>query len=143
MLFRTEPQADATMEELMRRGSGQAADPPAAGQKAGPAISSPFATTRLVTWHSDLAAWLDRLGWLRTLSDWLTAVLGPVRERHQDNLGLELLHGGRWVGHPLHPALSDLPIGLWAGAMVLDLTDRDQNPRPGPGLDPAGLFTAA
>jgi nitrite reductase/ring-hydroxylating ferredoxin subunit/uncharacterized membrane protein len=31
-----------------------------------------------------------------------------------------LLHG-TWLGHPLHPALSDAPIGLWAAATVLDL----------------------
>ena len=63
----------------MGRGSGQAGDPAEVGQQAEPAISSSAAPTRLVTWHSDLAAWLDRLGWLRTLSDWLTAALGPVR----------------------------------------------------------------
>jgi nitrite reductase/ring-hydroxylating ferredoxin subunit/uncharacterized membrane protein len=125
----------------MRPGSGQADDPPAAGQPAGPAISSAVATTPWVAWHGDLAAWVDRLGWLRTTSDWLTGVLGPVRERHQDNPVLELLHGGRWVGHPLHPALSDLPIGLWAGVMVLDATDRD--PAPGRGMDAAGLLSAA
>ena len=125
----------------MRTGSGQADDPPVAGQQAEPAVSSPFATTRWVAWHSDLAAWLDRLGWLRTLSDWLTGVLGPVRERHQGNLVLELLHGGRWVGHPLHPALSDLPIGLWAGVMVLDAADRDPAPRRG--IDAAGMLSAA
>src|SRR5690348_8047715 len=90
---------------LMRTGSGQAGDSPAAGRPAEPAIGFPFAATRWVAWHSDLAAWVDRLGWLRTLSDWLTGVLGPFRERHQDNLVLGLLHGGRWVGHPLHPAL--------------------------------------
>ena len=125
----------------MRTGSSQAGRPPAVGQQAEPTVSSPFAATRLVVWHSDLAAWVDRLGWLRTLSDRLTAVLGPVRERHQDNLAVELLHGGRWVGHPLHPALSDLPIGLWAGVMVLDVTDRDPAPRRG--LDAAGMLSAA
>jgi nitrite reductase/ring-hydroxylating ferredoxin subunit/uncharacterized membrane protein len=125
----------------MRTGSGQADDSPAAGQQAEPAISSPFAATQWAAWHSDLAAWLDRLGWLRTLSDWLTGVLGPVRERHQDNLVLELLHGGRWVGHPLHPALSDLPIGLWAGVLVLDASDRD--PAPQRGIDAAGMLSAA
>jgi len=125
----------------MRRGSGQAGDPPAAGQPSETAISSPFAATRLVAWHGDLTAWLDQLGWLRTLSDRLTAVLGPVRERYQDHLVLELLHGGRWVGHPLHPALSDLPIGLWAGVVVLDATDRDPAPRRR--LDAAGMLSAA
>jgi nitrite reductase/ring-hydroxylating ferredoxin subunit/uncharacterized membrane protein len=125
----------------MRPGSDQAGDPPAAGQKAGPAIRSPFAITGLDAWHGDLVAWLDRLDWLRTLSDRLTGVLGPVRERHQDNLVLELMHGGRWVGHPIHPALSDLPIGLWTGVMVLDAMDRDPAPRRG--IDAAGMLSAA
>src|SRR5690349_6697361 len=124
----------------MRTGSGQADDPPAVGQQAEPTVSSPLAATRLVAWHSDVAAWVDRLGWLRALSDRLTAVLGPVRERHQDNLAVELLHGGRWVGHPLHPALSDLPIGLWTGVMVLDAMDRDPAPRRG--IDAAGKLSA-
>jgi nitrite reductase/ring-hydroxylating ferredoxin subunit/uncharacterized membrane protein len=125
----------------MRPGSGQADDPQAVTQNAEPATSPASATARLVTWHRDVVAWVDRLGWLRTLNDWLTAVLGPFRERHQDNLVLELLHGGRWAGHPVHPALSDLPIGLWAGATVLDATDRDPAPRHG--LDAAGVLSAA
>src|SRR3954447_9916908 len=29
------------------------------------------------------------------------------------------LHG-RWLGHPLHPMLTDLPIGFWTSAFVLD-----------------------
>ena len=126
---------------LMRTGSGPPGNSPAAGQQAGPAIDSPSATPWWVAWHSDLVAWLDRLGWLRDLSDWLTGVLGPFRERHQDNLALELLNGGRWVGHPVHPALSDLPIGLWAGVVVLDATDRGPEPRQG--LDAAGMMSAA
>src|ERR1035438_4378731 len=147
MLFRIEPQADATVEEpdantqrpgrrsASSRPGGRAGcrlparrhpagDPPAAGQGAEPAAGSPLASIRLDAWHGDLVARLDRLGWLRSLSDGLIAVLGPARERHQDNLVLELMHGGRWVGHPIHPALSDLPIGLWTGVMGLDAVDR-------------------
>ena len=116
-------------------------DSPAATQQAEPATDAPSAATRLVTWHDDLVVWVDQLGWLRAVNDWLAAALVPFRERHQDNLALELMHGGRWVGHPLHPALSDLPIGLWTGAMVLDITDR--SPDPGPGLDAAGMLSAA
>ncbi|MBI2708344.1 MAG: Rieske (2Fe-2S) protein [Actinobacteria bacterium] len=36
---------------------------------------------------------------------------GPVKDA---------LHG-RWLGHPLHPFLTDLPIGFWTSAVVLDL----------------------
>src|SRR4029077_1660828 len=141
ILFRVEPPADAPWRNLMRAGSGQADDPPPAGQQAGPAASSPSAAPWLVDWHSGAAEWLDRLGWLRSLSDWLAGVVVPFREQHQDNLAVELLHGGRWAGHPLHPALSDLPIGLWAGVMVLDVTDRDPAPRRG--IDAAGMLSAA
>jgi nitrite reductase/ring-hydroxylating ferredoxin subunit/uncharacterized membrane protein len=120
---------------------GQADDPPSVIEKPESATGSPFAAAALVNWHSDLVAWVDQLGWLRDVNDWLTAVLGPFRERHQDNLVLELLHGGRWVGHPLHPALSDLPIGLWTGAMVLDAMDGSPPPRHG--VDAAGVLSAA
>jgi nitrite reductase/ring-hydroxylating ferredoxin subunit/uncharacterized membrane protein len=36
---------------------------------------------------------------------------GPVKDA---------LHGV-WLGHPLHPLLTDLPIGFWTSAFVLDL----------------------
>ncbi|HWM99625.1 MAG TPA: DUF2231 domain-containing protein, partial [Streptosporangiaceae bacterium] len=99
------------------------------------------ALAQVENWHHDLVELVDGWAWIRTLNDQLTAVLAPWRERYQDNPVLELMHGGRWLGHPLHPALSDLPIGFWAGSMLLDLTADD--PAPEGGLDPAGLFTAA
>src|SRR5258708_7566326 len=64
-----------------------------------------------------------------------------VRGGAQGKLAVELRHGGGGVGHPLHPAVSDLPIGLWAGVMVLDATDRDPAPRRG--IDAAGMLSAA
>jgi uncharacterized membrane protein len=30
------------------------------------------------------------------------------------------LLGGEWLGHALHPLLTDLPIGAWTGALILD-----------------------
>ena len=125
----------------MRTGTGQANEPPAATQQAVPAAGSLFDPARLVTWHSDVVAWVDQLGWLRGFNDWLTGALAPVRERYQDNLALELMHGGRWVGHPLHPALSDLPVGLWTGATLLDFTDH--RPATEARVDAAGILSAA
>jgi nitrite reductase/ring-hydroxylating ferredoxin subunit/uncharacterized membrane protein len=34
---------------------------------------------------------------------------------------LKIFLNGTWVGHPLHPVLTDIPIGAWTLAMVLDL----------------------
>jgi nitrite reductase/ring-hydroxylating ferredoxin subunit/uncharacterized membrane protein len=123
--------------------TGQADGSASAAQPAGRSgvFGSASALDRAANWHHDLVALVDGWGWIRTLNDQLTAVLTPWRERYQDNPVLELMHGGRWLGHPLHPALSDLPIGFWAGSALLDLTGGD--PAPEGGLDPAGLFTAA
>jgi len=31
------------------------------------------------------------------------------------------LLSGTWLGHPLHPALTNVPLGCWSGAVILDL----------------------
>ncbi|MCD0486217.1 Rieske (2Fe-2S) protein [Streptacidiphilus sp. ASG 303] len=62
---------------------------------------------------------LDALGRIEALDGVVAAVqravrglpLGPLRD---------VLHG-RQVGHPLHPALVQLPMGAWMSASVLDL----------------------
>lgn len=34
---------------------------------------------------------------------------------------------GEWLGHPLHPMLTDLPIGCWTSAWVLDLVGGERS----------------
>ena len=122
-------------------GNGQAGDRAAAARNGGAQAGGGLGGLRLDTWHAELMARIDQLDWLRGLTDWLAGVLGPVRERYQDRLAVELLNGGPWAGHAVHPALSDLPIGLWTSATLLDLTDRGS--APGRGLDAAGTLSAA
>jgi nitrite reductase/ring-hydroxylating ferredoxin subunit/uncharacterized membrane protein len=53
----------------------------------------------------------------------LDPVIRPLRRAvHAVPMGgaRDVLHG-RWLGHPLHPALVQLPIGSWLSAAVLDL----------------------
>jgi nitrite reductase/ring-hydroxylating ferredoxin subunit len=65
---------------------------------------------------------LEALPGLESLSDGIARTLTPVTKQR----GLmDVLHG-RWIGHAIHPALSDLPIGLWSGASLLDLCDDEQ-----------------
>lgn len=49
--------------------------------------------------------------------------LGPVGSRIAD-----FLHGV-WLGHPLHPVLTDIPIGAWTAAVVLDTLEASSGSR--------------
>lgn len=54
----------------------------------------------------------------------LDRVADPIHERLEPLLDPSTagaaLRGG-WLGHPLHPLLTDLPIGCWTTAWLLDL----------------------
>ncbi len=57
-------------------------------------------------------------GWAKPLGEfnrrWATALFRPM-------LPIRDLLNGRWLGHPLHAAVTDIPIGLLLGVVVLDL----------------------
>jgi nitrite reductase/ring-hydroxylating ferredoxin subunit len=103
--------------------------------------------SRPSTWHQELFNAVERWPWLATLNDRASAVVQPLHDRYQDNLAVEMLHGGRWMGHSLHPALSDLPVGLWSGTVLLDALGKDGAGPGGParagGLDAAATLSAA
>jgi nitrite reductase/ring-hydroxylating ferredoxin subunit/uncharacterized membrane protein len=83
-----------------------------------------------------LTPWLDRQRWLDTTADALQPAvrrafdaLGPARRQVKN-----FLHG-TWLGHPLHPVLTDIPLGAWTATLLLDA----MGDRPGP----AGVARAA
>jgi len=64
---------------------------------------------------------LEEMGWLDTIGEAIARIARPVT----DQRGLmDALHG-RWLGHALHPVLSDLPIGFWVSVPVLDIAGDD------------------
>src|SRR5207248_291447 len=62
--------------------------------------------------------------WLEPVADALQQAGGKAYEkagptgRHLKNF----LHG-TWLGHPLHPPLTDIPLGAWTTSTILDLLD--------------------
>lgn len=62
----------------------------------------------------------SRLESLRALDGAVDALGARVPTGLRDGPLAEAL-AGRWLGHPLHPMLSDVPIGLWTSATVLDV----------------------
>jgi nitrite reductase/ring-hydroxylating ferredoxin subunit/uncharacterized membrane protein len=64
---------------------------------------------RLTKQLADLAEPLDEIA--EPVQEAVSSVPKPVRD----------LLDGVWFGNPLHPALTDVPIGAWTAAFVLDL----------------------
>ena len=73
-----------------------------------------------------ITAWVDGQGWLDPTAD----ALQPAVKKAFDALGparrdvKNFLHG-TWLGHPLHPVMTDIPLGAWTATLLLDtLSDR-------------------
>ena len=49
---------------------------------------------------------------------------------------------GTWLGHPVHPMLTDLPIGFWTSALVLDLVGGKKSRRAAQRLIAFGVLDA-
>ncbi len=106
-------------------------------------VTTPIAgPSRAATWHQEFFAAVERWPWLATLNDNVSGVVQPVYDRFRGNLLVELMHGGRWAGHALHPALSDLPIGFWSGSLLLDVVNKD-DAADGGKWGPAATLSAA
>jgi nitrite reductase/ring-hydroxylating ferredoxin subunit/uncharacterized membrane protein len=71
-------------------------------------------------WSERVIGPLQEQAWLERASAGLAGWLQPVLTARGADRVMDLLHG-RWLGHALHPLLTDVPIGFWASALVLDL----------------------
>lgn len=66
----------------------------------------------------------------------LARVAGAVPDAARDVLS------GRWLGHPLHPMLTDLPIGFWTASWVLDLVGGRRSARVATAMVGLGVASA-
>lgn len=65
----------------------------------------------------DFARTIEKLDLLDPLADTLAGAAATVTGDRR----IKNLLSGRWLGHPLHPVLTDLPIGLFSAATLTDL----------------------
>src|SRR5436309_511067 len=70
---------------------------------------------------------LERQEWLEPVESGLQrGVAGAFDAAGQaGRIARNALHGV-WLGHPLHPVLTDIPIGAWTAAVVLDVMGADR-----------------
>src|SRR5437870_5874425 len=89
---------------------------------------------------------IERQEWLAPLEEGLQrAVSAAFQAGGAAGHAVKNFLHGTWLGHPLHPVLTDVPLGVWTATLVLDawetLTGRDDL---APGADVAlGLGLAA
>jgi nitrite reductase/ring-hydroxylating ferredoxin subunit/uncharacterized membrane protein len=67
---------------------------------------------------------LEEMTWLETVQEGVTTVIQPLVTKAEDVGLMDVLHG-RWLGHALHPVLSDLPIGFWSASVLFDALNWD------------------
>lgn len=90
-------------------------------------------------WWSTLTGRLEEAGQLDPAAEGVGRLVtkllppGPIKDA---------LHG-RWLGHQLHPLLVALPIGMWSGATLLDLTAGRDGHRAAQRLVGAGVLLVA
>lgn len=79
---------------------------------------------------------IDRQEWLDPLADQVQGAVQKTLELAGPAVQ-DALHG-TWLGHPLHPALTDVPVGAWTAAVVMDaMEDLSGRPAFGDGADAA------
>jgi nitrite reductase/ring-hydroxylating ferredoxin subunit/uncharacterized membrane protein len=92
---------------------------------------------------------LQRQEWLEPLTDKLQrAVVATFQAGGETGRRIRDFLHGTWLGHPLHPVLTDVPLGAWTVATVLDLAGEDNRYRDGAadaaiGIGLAGAVGAA
>jgi uncharacterized membrane protein len=84
-------------------------------------------------WKDRVMQVVDGQPWLDRAGDAMAAVARPAFEHPEAERAVSFLRGD-WLGHPLHPALTDVPIGCWTASVLLDLVCESRA---------AGVLTAA
>lgn len=69
---------------------------------------------------TEIVAALEKLPVIDPTDKLLTRIVEALLAGRWGTKLADLLHG-RWLGHALHPVLSDLPVGLWTSSVLADL----------------------
>ena len=65
---------------------------------------------------------IDRQRWLEPVADFLQKVVGGFYKLlGAPGHGLKTFIHGTWLGHPLHPVITDIPLGAWTLAVLFDI----------------------
>ena len=89
-----------------------------------------------------IVRWTLRLEQAGALDRPVRALDGPIRSAFGTGTRASLLRG-EWLGHAIHPLLTDLVLGTWTSASVLDLVGGRESSAAAQRLLGTGLLAAA
>jgi nitrite reductase/ring-hydroxylating ferredoxin subunit/uncharacterized membrane protein len=78
-------------------------------------------------------------------AEWLDKLAQPLSNKVAETIpkgAMKDTLSGTWLGHPLHPLLTDLPIGCWTSAFMLDVVGGRRSRRASDALVALGILTA-
>ena len=79
---------------------------------------------RLTGLAESAARGIERQEWMAPVEDALQrAVAAAFKAGGNAGRAVKNFLHGTWLGHPLHPALTDVPLGAWTTALVFDTLD--------------------
>src|SRR5438445_12845196 len=70
--------------------------------------------------HRAVDRFLERQRWLEPLADFLQKIAAAIYKGTAGH-ALKSFLNGTWLGHPLHPVITDIPVGAWTLAILFDL----------------------
>lgn len=79
-----------------------------------------------------------KMPWLDPVADAVQKAVNRFYSRRGPTQVVENALNGTWLGHPLHPVLTDIPIGSWTAAVAMDALEANTGDRRfGKGADTA------
>ena len=85
---------------------------------------------------------IQKIGRAKELDAPATTLIGWVKTATRSK-GVKNALSGSWLGHQLHPMLTDLPIGAWGAAVALDLTGGEESAAAARRLVGLGILASA
>jgi uncharacterized membrane protein len=73
--------------------------------------------------YQNAVHWIEAQAWLDSFGDMAARRVTTVYDEIGGDGSVRALVSGAWLGHPLHAALSDIPMGAWAATMALDVCE--------------------
>ncbi len=88
--------------------------------------------------ENPILALVDQQDWLLPIQEKGEALVKEAFEAAgESGQAIKNVLHGTWLGHPLHAAITDIPVGSWTAAAVLDVLEASGQEQYGPGADAA------